>query len=311
MMKKDSLIYVASQEGFMGSALVRKLKEQGYKNLLPKPLDLFCQEEVEKLFKNKKPEYVFFPSVKTGGILANITHPADFIYQNIASQTNIIQSAFKYGVKKLLFLGSACSYPKVCPQPIKEEYLLTGSLEPTNEPYAISKISGIKMCQAYNKQHETNFISAIPTNTFGPEDDFSKDSHVVAGLIKKFYEAKLFKSKEVKIWGTGKPKREFVYIDDIADACLFLMQNQNNDKAELINIAGGREFSIKELAELIKKISGFEGKIIYETQKPDGMLRRILDPTKISALGWRPKIELEQGLKLTYQWYKNHYVKHQ
>lgn len=304
-MKKKSLIYVAANQEFIGLAIVRKLKEKGYKKLLLKTdLDLTDQRVVERFFKKSKPEYVFLPSFKTGGIFANSTFPADFIYQNIVSQTNIIHSAFKYGVKKLLFFGSACSYPKMCPQPIKENYLLTGLIEPTNEPYAIAKISGIKMCQAYNQQHKTNFISAIPTNTYGLNDNFSEQGHVIAGLIKKFHQAKKKNPKNgiVKIWGTGKPKREFLYIDDVAEACIFLMENY--DGKDLINIGGGEEVSIKKLARLLKKIVGFKGEIIYETQKPDGMPRRILDSSKIFALGWRPKVPLEQGLELTYQWYK-------
>lgn len=309
-MKKNSLIYVASHKTFIGSAIVRKLREKGYQNLLSlssKKLDLPDQRTVEIFFKKARPEYVFLPPIKTGGILANTIYPADFIYQNLASQTNIINSAFKYGVRKLLFLGSACSYPKICSQPIKENYLLTGAIEPTNEPYAISKIAGIKLCQAYNKQYRTNFISAIPTNVYGPNDDFSKDGHVIASLIRKFHQAKK-EGGAVKIWGTGKPKREFLYIDDLADAIIFLMRNYNG--SELINIAGGREISIKKLAGLIKKVTDFKGRIIYETEKPDGMPKRLLDKTKISKLGWRPKIKLEQGLKLTYQWYNKNVQKH-
>ncbi len=303
-MKKKSLIYVACNQGFLGSAIIRKLKEKGYKNLLLKKLDLLNQRAVEKFFKNWGPEYVFLPSIKTGGIFANRTYPADFIYQNTTAQTNIIHSAFKYGVKKLLFLGSACSYPKICPQPIKEDYLLTGSLEPTNEPYAVSKINGIKMCQAYNKQYKTNFICAIPTNSYGSNDNFDKGGHVIAGLIKKFYQAKMKSSKNgtVKVWGTGKPKREFLYIDDIADACIFLMENYN--KAEVINIGGGEEVSIKELVNILKKITGFRGRIIYETNRPDGIHRRLLDSSEIFSIGWRPKIPLAEGLGLIYEWYK-------
>lgn len=306
-MRKNSSIYIAGREEFMVSAIVRGLKEKGYHNLLldsTQKLDLLNQQAVETFFKKSKPEYVFLPSFKTGGIFANSTFPADFIYQNIVSQTNIIHSAFKYGVKKLLFFGSACSYPKMSLQPIKENYLLTGLIESTNEPYAIAKISGIKMCQAYNQQHKTNFISAIPTNTYGPNDNFSEEGHVIAGLIKKLHQAKKKNPKNgiVKIWGTGKPKREFLYIDDAAEASIFLMENY--DGKDFINIGGGEEVSIKKLARLLKKIVGFKGKIIYETQKPDGMPRRILDSSKIFALGWRPKVPLEQGLELTYQWYK-------
>lgn len=310
-MKKNSLIYVASHQDFIGSALVNKLREKGYQNLLlrtNRKLDLLNQRAVERFFQQSKPEYVFLPPIKSGGILANTNFPGDFIYQNLSSQINIINSAFKSGVKKLLYLGSACSYPKISPQPIKENYLLTGSIESTNEPYAIAKISGIKMCQAYNQQYKTNFVSAIPTNVYGPNDDFSKDGHVIASLIKKFYQAKMKNPQGgvVKIWGTGKPKREFLYIDDLVEACIFLMENY--DEKELINIGGGTEVSIKELANLLKKITGFQGKIIYQTEKPDGIPRRLLDKTKIFKLGWAPKIDLKQGLKLTYNWYQNNQI---
>lgn len=302
MLNKKSKIYVAGYDGFMGGAIVRKLDRKGYKNILFKKVDLLNQKAVENFFKKEKPKYVFLPQIKSGGILANTKYPADFIYQNLVAQTNIINAAFKNGTKKLLFLASSCSYPKICRQPIKEEYLLTGAPESTNEPYAVAKISGIKMCQAYNNQYKTNFISAIPTNAYGPFDDFSDQGHVIAGLIKKFHKAKK-ETGAVKIWGTGKPKREFLYIDDVAEACIFLMKNYNN--SELINIAGGKEVSIKELAELLKKITDFKGKIVYEKNKPDGMPRRALDSSKIFKLGWHPKIKPEEGLKLTYQWYKN------
>jgi len=308
-MKKNSLIYTACCDGLIGSAIVRKLKEEGYKNLLWKPnreLDLTNQRAVDFFFKKFKPEYVFLPSIKEGGILANAIYPADFIYQNIMVQSNVINSAYKHNIKKLLFLGSACSYPKFCPQPIKENYLLTGSIESTSEPYAIAKISGIEMCQSYNKQYKTNFISAIPTNAYGPYDNFEGEGHVIAGLIKKFHQAKI-KNGIVKIWGTGKPKREFLYIDDVADACIFLMNKYN--KNQIINIAGGKEISIRQLADLLKKITGFKGKIVYETDKPDGMPRRLIDSAKIAKLGWRPKINLKKGLELTYQWYQKKYEK--
>ena len=305
-MKKDSLIYVAVHEGFIGSAIGGKLKEKGYGNIILRKkneLNLSDQKAVDSFFKKTRPEYVFFPPVRTGGILGNSKYPADFIYQNLISQVNVIYSSFKYGVKKLLFLASACCYPKICPQPIKENYLLTGLLESTSEPYAVAKIVGIKMCQAYNKQYKANFISVIPTNIYGPGDDFREEGHVMAGLIKKFYEAgKEGENSEVRIWGTGKPKREFIYVDDAAEACLFLMNNYNN--SELINIAGGEEVSVKKLAGLLGKISGFKGKIIYETEKPDGMLHRKLNSKKIFSLGWRPKVKLKQGLESTCQFYK-------
>lgn len=308
-MKKNSLIFVANHKELIGSAIVRKLKEKGYNNLLlrtQKDLDLTNQKAVELFFKHFKPEYVFIPFIKEGGILANINYPAEFIYQNTIAQTNIINFAYKYATKKLLLLASACSYPRICPQPIKEEYLLIGSIESTNEPYAIAKINGIKMCQAYNKQYKTNFICAIPTNTYGPNDRFDEEGHVIPGLIKKIHQAKI-KNETVKVWGTGKPKREFLYVDDVADAAIFLMNNYN--KPELINIAGGEEVSIKNLANLLKKIIGFKGKIVYETKKPDGIPRRVLDASKIFSLGWRPKISLIEGLKLTYRAYLNYLSK--
>ena len=304
-MEKNSLIYVVDNGRFISSAIVRKLKEKGYRNLLLKKLDLLNQRGVETFFKKWRPEYLFFLPIKSGGILANRTWPADFIYWNLTSQVNLIHSAFKYGVKKLLFLGSACSYPKFCPQPIKEDSLLSGPVENTNEPFAIAMISGIKMCQAYKKQYKANFICAIPTNVYGPGDRFDEEGHVVAGLIKKFHQAKMKKNEMVKIWGTGKPKREFLYVDDIAEACIFLMQNYNS--SELINIGGGKEVSIRELANILKKITDFKGKVIYQIGKPDGIPRRLLDSTKIFGLGWRPKVELGQGLKLTHQWFQKYY----
>jgi GDP-L-fucose synthase len=298
-MNKDSLIFVAGHEEFMGSAIVRKLNDNGYGNVLLDKFNLFSQAEIERFFNGKHPEYVFLPWVKAGGITANISHPAELIYQNLTIQTNIIHSAYKFGVKKLLYLASPCSYPKFCNQPIKEEYLLTGPIEPTNEPYAIAKISGIKMCQAYRKQYGVNFICAIPTNVYGPNDDFGDSGHVIPGLIKKFIH-----DNPVKIWGTGSPKREFIYIDDLADACIFLMGEYNEEA--IINIAGGQEVSIKELAEIVKEVTGYLGELIYETDKPDGMPRRLLDSSKISTLGWKPKTELQEGLKLTVNWYKKY-----
>jgi GDP-L-fucose synthase len=304
-MEKNSLIFIANHEGFIGSAICRKLIEKGHRNLLlktKKELNLADQKSVEIFFAESKPEYVFLPSAKEGGISANVKYPADFIYQNIICQANIIDAAFKYSAKKLLFLGSACSYPKKCRQPIREDSLLLAPVEKTSEPYAIAKISGIKMCESYNQQHKTNFISAVPTNSYGPNDNFSEDGHVVAGLIKKFHQAQMEKNGIVKVWGTGKPKREFIFIDDLAEACIFLMENYHGK--EMINIAGGKEFSIKKIASLIKKTAGFKGKIIFETEKPDGMPRRILDSCKISKLGWQPKTEFKKGLEITYQWYK-------
>jgi GDP-L-fucose synthase len=309
-MKKNDLIYVAAHEDLIGAAIIRKLKEKGYKNLILKKdaeLDLTRQKETENFFGKIRPKYVFLPSVKTGGIFANKTYPADFIYQNLSSQTNVIQSAFKSGAKKLLFLGSACSYPKMCPQPIKESCLLDGQIEPTNEAYAVAKIAGIKMCQSYNKQYKTNFICAIPTNTYGPNDHFDQGGHVIPGLIRKFYQANAerYSKSLLEVWGTGKPQRDFLYVDDIADACIFLMNKYDGNS--LINIGGGEAVSISGLVDALKKITGFSGKIVYQKNKPDGMPKRILDAKRILSLGWRPKIGLDKGLRLTYEWYKKNY----
>lgn len=306
-MNKNSLIYVAGHTGLVGSAVLRQLIKSGYKNILTKShkvLDLTNRSKTENFLKKHLPEYVFLTAGKVGGILANDTYPADFIYQNILIQTNVIDLGYKYGVKKLLFLGCPCIYPKMCPQPMKEEYLLSGYIEPTNEPYAIAKICGIKMCQAYNRQYGTNFISAIPPNLYGINDHFDDSGHVVASLIRKFHEAKVAGSKpdSVTIWGTGKPRREFLYADDVAEACIFLMNKYNS--GEVINIGGSCDVSIAELAGIIKKVTGFRGKIIYDRTKPDGIPRRLLSSSKITALGWRPGTRLEDDLKLTYEWYK-------
>lgn len=304
-MDRFSLIYVAGSSGLIGSAVVRYLKKDGYKNILTsthKELDLIDTKKVEIFFRKNRPEYVFLCAGKVGGIFANYTYPADFIYQNLAIQTNVIKMCHKYKVKKLLFLGCSCIYPKVCKQPIKEEYLLTGTIESTNEPYAIAKIAGIKMCEAYNRQYKTNFISAIGATVYGENDNFSEEGHVVGSLIKKFHDAKIKCESEVVIWGTGKPKREFIFSEDMADACIFLMKNYN--KNEPINIGTGKDISIKKLAELIKDIVGFKGKIVYDKTKPDGIPKRLLDISKISSLGWKPKTDLKKGLMLTYNWYK-------
>lgn len=303
-MKKNSLIYIAGHTGLIGSAIVRELLKSGYKNLLLKKhenLDLTDQGKSELFFKKELPEYVFLAAAKVGGILANDTYPADFVYQNIMIQTNVIHSAYKYGVKKLLFLGSPCVYPKFCPQPIKEEYLLSGPIESTNEPYAVAKIAGIKMCQAYNRQYKTNFVSVIPANVYGINDNFDDGGHVVGGLIKKLHEAKLSGKNTVTIWGTGKPRRQFLYVDDVARACVFIMNTY--DSGEVINIAGGTDVSIAELAELIKKLVGFRGKVIYDRTKPDGMPGRFLDASKIKAFGCKPETTLEIGLKRTCEWH--------
>ena len=305
-MKKNSHIYVAGHTGLVGSAIVRRLLKLGYKNLLlksHKELDLTNKEKVKIFFEKELPEYVFLAAAKVGGILANSKYPADFIYQNVMIQTNVIHLSHKYKVKKLLFFGSSCIYPKICSQPIKEEYLLSGHIEPTNEPYAVAKISGIKLCQSYNKQYGTDFISVIPANIYGPGDHFNDEGHVIPNLIRRFYEAKKKGRKKVTVWGTGKPRRDFLYVDDLADACIFLMNRYR--RSEIINIGSGCDISIAELATLIKKIVGFKGKIIYDETKADGMPRRVLDVSKITALGWYPKMELERGLNLTYEWWRS------
>ena len=300
-MNKQSRIYVAGHTGLIGSALLRELSRQGYKNIVVKSheeLDLTDRQKTELFFKKERPEYVFLMAGKVGGIQANMASPADFIYENTMIETNLIDLAYRCGVKKLLFLGCACIYPRLCPQPIKEEYLLSGPIEPTNEPYALVKIMGLKMCQAYNRQYGTNFIAAIASNIYGPQDHFDESGHVVASLIKRFHEAKMRNKKEIVIWGSGKPKRDFLYVDDLVEACLFLMKKYN--KAELINIGSGRETSVARLASLIKDEVGFKGKIIYDKTRPDGMPERFLDITGIKSLGWQAKTELAEGLKLTY-----------
>ncbi|PIV42474.1 MAG: GDP-fucose synthetase, partial [Nitrospirae bacterium CG02_land_8_20_14_3_00_41_53] len=305
-MEKDSKIYIAGHRGLVGSALVRRLTEPGYMNLIVRThaeLDLTRQTEVEDFFKREHPEYVFLAAAKVGGILANNTYPAEFIYSNIVVQSNVIHSSYLFGVKKVLFLGSSCIYPRDCPQPMKEDYLLSGYLEPTNEPYAIAKIAGIKMCQAYNRQYGANFISVMPTNLYGPNDNFDiQNAHVLPALIRKFHEAKVAGQKEVVVWGTGSPRREFLYVDDLADACIFLMNNYNNSP-EIINIGVGKDISIRELALMVKEIVDYNGEIVFDTSKPDGTPRKLLDVSKLSSLGWQAKTGLREGIKRTYQWY--------
>ncbi len=305
-MKKSSSIYVADHEGFFGGAIVRRLKEKGYKNLIlasGKKLDLKRQSETEKFFHKTKPEYVFLAAQKSGGIMANIKYPADFIYDNLTVEINVFNSAMQNGVKKLLFFGASCIYPKETRQPIKEAYLLQGPLEKTSEAYALAKLAGVGLCQAYNAQHEMASIPVVPATVYGPGASFDlENSHVIDALIRKFHEAKESANREVTIWGTGEPKREFLYIDDLADACIFLMNNYNNP--ELINIGSGEDISIKELAVLVKKIVGFKGQIIFDKTKPDGVRRKLLDATKARRLGWEAKIDLEVGVAKTYLWYQ-------
>ena len=301
-MEKESKIYVAGHRGLVGSALKRKLESKGYTNLIfrtHKELDLTNQQAVNEFFEQEKPEYVFLAAAKVGGILANSTYPAQFIYENLMIESNIIHASYKYGVKKLLFLGSSCIYPKFAPQPLKEEYLLTGPLEETNEAYAIAKIAGIRLCKHYNQQYGTNFISVMPTNLYGPNDNFDLEtSHVMPALIRKFHEAKVNNEPEVVVWGTGKPLREFMHVDDMADACVYLMENYDfSERGEIVNIGVGEDISISELVEIIKEIVGFEGEIKYDTSKPDGTPRKLMDVTKLNGLGWKAKISLKDGIK--------------
>jgi GDP-L-fucose synthase len=342
---REAKIYVAGHTGLVGSALVRKLETEGYSNLITRThseLDLTQQPQVEGFFEKERPGYVFLAAAKVGGILANSSYPADFIYTNLMIQTAVLHAAYLYGVTKLLFLGSACIYPRECPQPMKEESLLTGPLEPTNEPYAVAKIAGVEMCQSYNRQYGTNFISVMPINLYGPNDNFDlENSHVIHALIRKFHEAKLRMAKgvhaegarpeangpasskaslnegafgasdeySVTIWGSGSPRREFLYVDDLADACFFLMRGfsasdlqSGEPPATTVNVGWGRDISIKELGMLIKEIVGFEGDITFDATKPDGTPRKMLDVSKLTRLGWKPKVSLREGIKQTYEW---------
>lgn len=305
-MDKKSKIYIAGHKGLVGSAIARSLEKNGYANLVfrtHEELNLLNQKATAEFFAKKKPDYVFLAAAKVGGIMANNVYPAEFIYQNLQIESNIIHYSYLHGVKKLLFLGSSCIYPKLAQQPIKEEYFMDGKLEPTNEPYAIAKIAGIIMCQSYNRQYGANFISVMPTNLYGPNDNFDAEtSHVLPAMIHKFHEAKMKNAPEITLWGTGNPRREFLYVDDLADACLYLMLNYN--KPEIINVGIGADISIKELAEMIKEIVGYRGQINWNTSKPDGTPRKLLDVTRLHNLGWRHKINLREGINATYQWYK-------
>lgn len=304
-MEKTAKIYVAGHRGLVGSAIVRNLEQKGYTNIIKrthKELDLTSQEQVKAFFKKEKPDYIFLAAAKVGGINANNTYPADFIYENLAIETNVIKSAHDHKVKKLLFLGSTCIYPKNAPQPIKEEYLLSGTLEPTNEAYAIAKIAGLEMCKFFKRQYHDHFISCMPTNLYGPEDNFDlQNSHVLPALIRKFHEAKVENKKEVEIWGTGTPLREFLYVDDMADACVFLMENYDGE--EHVNIGTGEELTIRELAETVKDVVGFEGELSFNAEMPDGTPRKLCDVSKLRGLGWKHKVELKDGIRKAYQWY--------
>lgn len=302
-MNKDSKIYIAGHRGLVGSAIYRKLENEGYTNLIFRSsyeLDLRDQVAVKSFFEDEKPEYVFLAAAKVGGIIANKENPATFIYENLCIQNNVIHQSYLNGVKKLLFLGSSCIYPKNAPQPLKEEYLLSGYLEPTNDAYAIAKIAGIKMCQSYHQQYGCNFISAMPTNLYGPGDNYDlKNSHVLPALIRKFHEAKVKNAPEVSIWGTGNPRREFLHSDDAASAALFLMLNY--DEPEIINIGVGKDISIAEMAEMIKKITQYNGQLVFDTSMPDGTFRKLMDVTKINSLGWKAEIGFEEGVTRTYR----------
>ncbi len=306
-MNKNDKIYVAGHRGMVGSAIVRKLQKDGFNNLVLRTsaeLDLRKQAAVHNFFQTEKPAYVFLAAAKVGGILANNTYRAEFLHDNLMIQSNVIDQAYKNGVKKLLFLGSSCIYPKHAPQPLKEESLLRGVLEPTNEPYAIAKISGIKMCEAYRDQYGCNYISAMPTNLYGPNDNFDLEkSHVLPALIRKFHEAKFNSAPEVIIWGTGTPLREFLHVDDLADACLHLMLHYN--EKQFVNVGCGTDLSIRDLALLIKKIVGYEGALAFDTSKPDGTPRKLMDVSKLNTMGWTPSISLEEGIR---EVYKSHFL---
>jgi len=302
MMQKDSKIYVAGHRGMVGSAIVRKLESEGYSNIVKRrssELDLRDQSAVNAFFENERPEFVFMSAAKVGGIVANNTYRADFIYDNMMIEANVIHASYSYQVKKMLFLGSSCIYPKLAPQPLKEEYLLEGYLEPTNEPYAIAKIAGIKMSEAFRDQYGCNFISAMPTNLYGPNDNYDlQNSHVLPALLRKFHAAVQEGRKEVEIWGTGSPRREFLHVDDLADACVFLM-NEYDEKG-FVNVGTGSDVSIKELAEMVARVTRFEGELVFDTSKPDGTPRKLMDSGRLHRLGWKHRIELEEGIRAVY-----------
>lgn len=308
-MEKNAKIFVAGHNGLLGSTIIKRLKKEGYKNIITRShsqMDLTRQSVVEKFFDSNRPQYVILCAAKVGGIKSNMNNPADFIYENLAIELNVINASYRAGVKKLLFFGSACSYPKDASQPMKEKYLLQGEPEPTNEAYAMAKLAGIKLCQAYNRQYRTDFISAIPINAYGPGDNFDyEDSHVIPALIRKFHEAKVRNKYSVTLWGSGRPLREFIYVDDLAAASIFLM-NIYNDPTP-INIGSGEEITIRSLAEIVKQVTGFNGRILFDTVKPDGAKRKLIDSTKINQLGWKAQIGIYKGIEMTYAWYLKKY----
>ena len=312
-MEKNKKIFVAGHNGMVGSAILSKLKLEGFNNIVTRTsreLDLRRQGETESFFEKERPDYVILAAAKVGGILANSTYTAEFIYDNTAIALNTIHSSYKFGVKKLMNLGSSCIYPREAPQPIREEYILTGSLEPTNEAYAIAKIAAIKLCRYYNQQYKTNFISLMPTNLYGPNDNFDPEtSHVLPAMIRKFHEAKVSAAPVVDIWGTGAPFREFLYVEDLANACFFVIDNFDcSDLGEIMNVGTGIDITIKDLAELVGDIVGFKGKIEWDSSKPDGMPKKQLDVSKILELGWKPKTNLKEGIIKTYEWYINNRI---
>lgn len=310
-MEKDAKIFIAGYGGMVASAIGKLLREKGYASVIEKnadELNLLDVSAVKDFFQIEKPDYVFLPSYKSGSIQANTNYPAEFIYENLVVQNNIIHNAYLSGVKKLLFFGASCVYPKTSPQPIKEEYFLTGELETTSQPYAVAKIAGIEMCRAYNKQYKTKFISIIPATIYGPGDHFDPEkSHVLSSLIRKFHEAKIKGDKEVILWGSGLPRREFIYVDDLADACIFIINNDSD--FNLINIGSGTDLTIKELAGKIKQITGFQGEIKWDISKPDGVMQKLLETSRLSSLGWKSRVGLDDGLKKTYQWFIDNYAR--
>lgn len=310
---KDAKIYIAGHRGLIGTALLRALKARGYTSFLlrtSKELDLRDPVAVEAFFEKEKPDFVFIAAAKVGGIKANMDFPVDFIYDNLQIQNNIIHAAWKHEVSKLLFLGSSCIYPREAPQPIKEEYFMTGPFEPTNQPYAVAKTAGIELCKAYRRQYGCNFISVMPNNLYGPGDNFDpNNSHLMAALIRKFHEAKASNHESVTLWGTGTPRREMLYSDDAAEACVLLMEQY--DSSEIINIGLGEDNTVREIAALVKEVVGFEGTIVFDSTKPDGMMRRLVDVTKIQALGWKASMPLQEGIRKSYEWFLENVVREQ